>query len=184
MTGQDYDPDNLPEPPFRTERLVLRPYVSEDVEVAHAALDVHPEVWSFDPGHAPSLGDRRENIARYAMLREQFGFGPCGAWLKDGVFVGQGGLNPHVFSHRDGSRTVEFEVMYKLARPFWRQGLAKEIARSWVDFAFREVGLSRLITCVDRDNVASVGVLRSLGAAIEDDWLEEDTVIGTILPRH
>lgn len=184
MAEQDYDPDLLPKPPFRTERLVLRPYASEDVEAVHAALDLDSEVWFFDPGYAPSLHDRRENIARYAMLRQQFGFAPCGAWSMDGVFVGQGGLNPHVFSHRDGSRSVEFEVMYKVARAFWRQGFAKEIARFWVDFAFRQVGLSRLITCVDRENVASVGVLRALGATIADDWLEDDTLIGTILPTR
>jgi RimJ/RimL family protein N-acetyltransferase len=182
MLVEDYDPDLLPQPPFRTERLILRPFASEDAEAVHAALDQHPEVRAFDPGHPPSLDDRREIILRYALLRDHFGFAPCGAWLADGTFVGQGGLNPHIFSHRDGVRAVEFEVMYKLARPFWRQGLATEIARFWADFAFREVGLARLVTCVDRDNVASVAVLRRLGARIEDDWLDEDTVIGTLLP--
>jgi RimJ/RimL family protein N-acetyltransferase len=182
MSIEDFDPDNLPKPPFLTDRLILRPFADHDAEQAHAALDTDEDVWTFDPGYAPSLDDRRRNLARYAMLREHFGFGPCGAWTKDGAFVGQGGLNPHIFVHRDGSRTVEFEVMYKLARPYWGQGYAKEIARFWVDFAFRQVGLGRLITCVDRDNAASVGVLRSVGARIEDDWLEDAMVVGTILP--
>ena len=184
MADQDFDPNLLPQPPFVTKRLTLKPYLLEDVEAVHRALDVDPEVWLFDPGYAPSLDDRRRNVTRYAMLREQFGFGPCGAWAEDGTLVGQGGLNPHIFSHRDGSRTVEFEVMYKIARPFWRQGFAKEIARFWVDFAFNQIQLSRLIACVDRDNAASIGVLRAIGATIEDDWLEDDMVIGTILPTR
>lgn len=181
MVLQSFDPEDLPQPPFRTDRLVLRPYRPEDAELVHAALDADREVWRFDPGHAPSLHDRRDNIARYAALRGHFGFAPCGAWSNDGAFVGQGGLNPYVFDHRNGTRTVEFEVMYKVARPLWRQGYATEIARFWVDFAFRELRLPRLLMCVDRDNLASIGVLRALGATVEDDWLEEDVVIGTIL---
>ncbi len=162
--------------------MALRPFAPEDVEIVHAALDGDPDVWRFDPGHAPSLDDRRENIARYAMLRAHFGFAPCGAWLADGAFVGQGGLSPHVFDHRDGARSIEIEVMYKIARPYWGRGYAKEIARFWVALAFAQLRLPRLVICVDRENAASIGVLRALGATIEDDWLEDDSVIATILP--
>lgn len=181
MDQQAYDPDILPQAPFRTKRLVLRPFVLDDAEKVHSALDLDPEVWRFDPGYAPTFDDRLRNFARYTMLQEHFGVCPCGAWLNSGEFVGQGGLNPHVFDHRDGSRSVEFEVMYKIARPYWGQGYAKEIAHFWVDFAFTYIRLPRLINCVDRDNVASVSVLQALGATLEDDWLEEGTVIGTLL---
>lgn len=181
MSGQPYSTGLLPQPPFATERLMLRPYMPEDAAIVHAALDVDPEVWRFDPGYQRTLDERRDVIDRFALLRKQFGFAPYGAWSKDGVLVGQGGLNPYIYDHRDGTRTVEFEVMFKVARPYWRQGYAREIARFWVDFAFREVRLARLLVCPARDNAASVGVLRSLGATFEDDWLDPDTVIATLL---
>lgn len=171
----------FPSGPYDTERLQLRPYGDQDVEVVHAALDLDREIWRFDPGFERSLEDRRGVIARFAMLHKQFGFGPCGAFRKeDGRFIGQAGLNPYIYEHRDRSRTVEFEVMYKVARPFWRQGYACEMARFWVDFAFSKIRLPRLCTAAARANVGSVAVLRKLGCRIEDDWLEPETVIGIL----
>jgi len=182
MDKGPFSPDLLPQPPFRTERLILRSYTDADAPEVHGVLDFDPEVWRFDPGYEPTLDDRRDVIADYETLRGHFGFAPCGAWRHDGTFVGQGGLNPYVYDHRDGSRTVEFEVTYKVARRFWRQGYATEIARFWVDFAFRQVRLPRLLVCPERENVASVAVLRGLRATFEDDWLDDATVIATILP--
>ena len=185
MIDDLYEPSELPLPPWRTERLVLRPYEPEDAEAAHRALDLDEEVWRYDPGHSPTLRERQDNIARYAMLRRQFGFGPSAAFLSTpegdvGPLVGQGGLNPYVFDHRDGSRTVEFEVMYKLARPYWGQGYATEIAQYWVRFAFEHVRLPRLYIGPERANVRSVRVLERLGARIEDDWLDPDSIIAAI----
>ena len=182
-----YQRSELPGPPWRTERLLLRPYVESDAERAHAAFDHDEEVWRYDPGFAPTLEQRRAIIARFAILREQFGFGPCAAFLRDeaapgheGPLVGQGGLNPYIYDHLDGSRTVEFEVMYKLAAPYWDQGYATEIAGFWVRFAFEHVRLNRLLVCPVKANTRSVAVLRRLGAIFEDDWLDENNVIARI----
>lgn len=173
--------DDLPAPPFHTERLLLRPYAGSDAGTVHAVLDLDPEVWRHDPGHERSLDERREVIATFAALHRQFGFGPCGAWRRsDGAFVGQSGLSPHLFEHQDGQRLVEFEVMYKVAQPFWRQGLAGEMAAFWADFAFRTVGLGRLVTCIDRDNAASIATQRRLGAVIVDDWLDSTGMVATL----
>lgn len=182
MSGP-FSPERLPQPPYKTERLVLRPYAEIDAEAAHAALDRDPEVWRFDPGFERTLGERRKVIARFAMLQQQFGFGPMAAFSKEsGLFVGQGGLNPYIYDQRDGTRTAEFEVMFKIARPYWRQGYAKEIAHFWVEFAFHRVRLARLLVCPARNNLGSIGVLRSLGATVTDDWLDPDTIIAEITP--
>lgn len=185
MAFELYDPSALSQPPWRTERLVLRPYQATEAAAAHTTLDCDEEVWRYDPGHAPSLAERQDNIARFAMLRRQFGFGPCAAFLVApegcaGPLIGQGGLNPYVYDHRDGRRTVEFEVMYKLARPYWGAGFATEIASFWTRFAFEEVRLPRLCIGPERENVRSVRVLERLGARIEDDWLDAVAVIATI----
>lgn len=180
MTHAPYNSGHLTQPPFETPRLILRPYTPDDAAVVHSALDIDPEVWRFDPGYERSLDERREIIRDYAALRDHFGFAPCGAWTKAGVYVGQGGLNPYIYDHRDGTRTVEFEIMFKVARAFWRQGYASEIAQFWKGFAFDEVRLERVVTCPVRDNAASIGVLRNLGATFQDDWLDPETVIATI----
>jgi RimJ/RimL family protein N-acetyltransferase len=182
-----YNPAELPSPPWQSERLVLRPYVEGDAEEAHAAFDHNEEIWRYDPGYAPTLEQRRAHIARFAALGAQFGFGPCAAFLRDGTapcnegpLVGQGGLNPYIYDHRDGSRTVEFEVMYKLAAPYWGLGYATEIARFWVRFAFEHVRVSRLLVCPVKANTRSIAVLMRLGATFEDDWLDENNVIARI----
>lgn len=176
-----YDPDALPAPPYETARLLLRPLTEADAEAAHAALDVAPEMWRFDPGHPRSLEDRREVIRAYGTMRDLLGFAPCGAFLKEtGEIAGLGGLNPYVYDHRDGSRTIEVEVMFRIALPFQGRGLATETSRFWVAFAFDVLRLPVLRIGPDRDNAASVAVLRKLGARIEDDWLDPDSVIATI----
>lgn len=182
-----FDASDLQQAPWRTERLQLRPYQLADADAAHAVLDTEEEVWRFDRGHAPTLEDRRANIARYDALHDQFGFGPCAAFLPapdggEGELVGQGGLNRYVYDHRDGTRTVEFEVMFKLARPCWGQGFATEIARFWVGFAFDHVRLPRLVVGPEQKNERSVRVLERLGARIQDDWLDADRVLAFIEP--
>ena len=142
------------------------------------------------PGDAPTVRERQHNIARYAILWSQFGLCPCAAFLVTlegdaGLLVGQAGLNPYVFDHRDGSRTLEFEVMYNLARPYLGQGYAPEIARFWVRFAFEHVCLPRLYIGPERANAHFVRVLERLGARIEDDWPDPDIVIATLeRPPH
>jgi RimJ/RimL family protein N-acetyltransferase len=182
-----YTKAELPAPPWQTERLVLRPYVEGDAEQAHAAFDHNEEVWRYDPGFAPTFEQRRAHIARFMNLRSQFGFAPCAAFVRDekapcseGPLIGQGGLNPYVYDQRDGSRTIEFEVMYKLAAPYWGRGYATEIAGFWIRFAFEHVRLNRLLICPVKANRRSIAVLRRLGATFEDDWLDENTVIARI----
>lgn len=182
-----YDANDLSPHPWRTDRLLLRPYTLADAETAHVALDRDEDVWRHDPGFPPTLDDRRGSILHYVALHDQFGFGPCAAFLTDsegaeGAFVGQGGLNPYVYDHRDGSRGVEFEVMFKLARPYWGQGYAIEIARFWTEFAFHEVRLPRLCIGPKRENVRSLRVLERLGARIEDDWLDPESVLAFLEP--
>lgn len=177
-----FDTSQLPEPPWFTQRLCLRPFKETDLAIAHQVLDKDAEVWQFDPGYVPSLSERLDNIRQYNFLRHQFGFGPSAAYLKgeSETLIGQGGLNPYVYDHRDGSRTVEFEVMYKLGRAYWGHGYATELAAFWLDFAFKEVRLPQVIVCPERANRSSVRVLERLGAEFENDWLDETTVIGQL----
>ena len=70
--------------------------------------------------------------------------------------------------------------MYKIARPFWRQGYAVEMARFWAGSAFRELRLARLVVCPSRENEGSLAVLQTLGATFEDDRLDPDCVIAKI----
>src|SRR3954469_39093 len=58
----------------------------------------------------------------------------------------------------------DFEVGWGIAREFRGQGFASEAARAAIDWAFASFEIARVIHCIDRENVASQGVARRLGA--------------------
>lgn len=96
--GEPFSPSQLPQPPYQTARLVIRPYEGSDAQVANAALDQDSEMWRFDPSYEQTLTERRQIIARFRIAHHQFGFAPMAAFSQDdGMFVGQGGLNPYVY---------------------------------------------------------------------------------------
>lgn len=55
------------------------------------------------------------------------------------------------------------EIGWRLARPFWRRGLALEGARATVEFVFGELGHEDLVAYTANGNVASRGVMERLG---------------------
>jgi RimJ/RimL family protein N-acetyltransferase len=57
-----------------------------------------------------------------------------------------------------------FEVGWGIASEFRGKGYAVEAARASIDWAFATFEIERIVHCIDRDNIASQGVARRLGA--------------------
>ena len=55
------------------------------------------------------------------------------------------------------------EVGWRLARAYWRQGLAAEGARAAIDFGFRQVGLEDIVAQTAAVNVRSRRLMERLG---------------------
>jgi len=60
-----------------------------------------------------------------------------------------------------------FEVGWGIASEFRGKGYAVEAARASIDWAFAHFELDRTVHCIDRENTASQGVARRLGAEKE-----------------
>ncbi|MDO8400057.1 MAG: GNAT family N-acetyltransferase [Bradyrhizobium sp.] len=58
----------------------------------------------------------------------------------------------------------EFEIGWGIARQAQGKGYAVEAARASIDWAFATFEIERVIHCIDRENTASQGVARRLGA--------------------
>jgi RimJ/RimL family protein N-acetyltransferase len=90
----------------------------------------------------------------------------CGYWLavhKDsGRPAGQAGV---LMVETDGARQPS--LGYIIDCPFWRKGYATEAAAASLDWAFDNLGCSRVITLVRPENIPSVGVALKLGMAEE-----------------
>jgi RimJ/RimL family protein N-acetyltransferase len=165
-------------PVLETERLLVRPFELDDLEVCHQLLDV--EAWQT----GQSLDERRlwlewTVLSTQALDRlHQPPYGDRAVVLKaTGELVGSVGIVP---SFGLFGRLPSFggDVQLKHARTevgmFWatrtghlRRGYATEAALALVDFAFNTMQLQQIIATTTYENVASQGVMRRLGMSIE-----------------
>ncbi len=71
---------------------------------------------------------------------------------------------------RPGRRFVpEVGLYWAVAPAFRRRGIAAEAAAALVEYAFAELGLARVVATTERENPASIGVMRRLGMRVEEN---------------
>jgi [ribosomal protein S5]-alanine N-acetyltransferase len=142
---------------METDRLRLRPFTSDDVQVAFKWFG-DPLVMRFTPsGPDSSIEQTAARIAHYQHHQSEHGFSK---WIIMERFsdrpIGDAGL---LFMADYG--WIDFG--FRLAQPSWGQGLATEAASAWVERAFGELKLNRLTAIVHPENHASINVLHKLG---------------------
>lgn len=84
----------------------------------------------------------------------------------DNKFIGRCGLKPHPVDGKE-----EIEVGYMLAQEYWGQGLATEAAIASKNYGFEQLNLSRLISLINHENIASQKVAIKNGMVYEKDTL-------------
>ena len=142
---------------IETQRLALRRFTFNDLD-AFASMNGDAEVMRYIGAGTPQT--REQTAARLKAIIEhqnQNGFGLWAAIDKTGgAFIGFCGL-------QFLDNTPEIEVGYRLAKRFWRMGLATEAARASLRFGFEELGLDRIVAVVQPENVASCRVVEKIG---------------------
>lgn len=125
-----------------------------------AALNADPEVMRFFP--APqTLEQSRASVTLWqAQFRDQ-GFSNWAVECREtGQFIGFIGLTAP-------RRTLPFtpcvEIGWRLARPFWGQGLASEGARACLQVAFERIGLPEVLSYTAAINRRSRAVMERIG---------------------
>jgi RimJ/RimL family protein N-acetyltransferase len=139
-----------------TERLTLRPFISDDVRCAFDWFG-DPSVMRFIPsGPDRSMEQTAARIANYQRHQSEYGFSK---W----IIIDRGSDRP--IGDAGLLWLPEYgwiDFGYRLAQSFWGRGLATEAASAWVQKAFGELKLSRLVAIVHPDNDASMRVLQKL----------------------
>jgi [ribosomal protein S5]-alanine N-acetyltransferase len=153
---------------IETARLVLRPFQPSDVEAAFTWFG-DPVVMQFTvTGPDPSIEDTRRRLVYFADHQQAHGFSK---WVilqaGSGKAIGDSGL---LVLQEYGW----IDLGFRLAQPYWGQGLATEAASAWVRVAFDELHLERLGAFVHPKNAASIRVLEKLGFRV----VRRDTVMG------
>lgn len=137
---------------IRTERLLLRPARPEDAEAMFEVLS-DPEAMRFwsTPPHE-SIERTRAWIDRMIVSH---GCGWHGDFLveHDGLVVGNAGY----------SRAPE--VGFIIRRDCWGRGFGREAASATIAYGFETLDLPAVTADVDPRNLASLGLLESLGFA-------------------
>jgi ribosomal-protein-alanine N-acetyltransferase len=153
---------------IETNRLILRPFESGDVEVAFAWFS-DPIVMRFTPtGPDTSIEQTEARLAKYQEHQTAHGFSK---WIildrRLGLAIGDSGL-------LELKEYGWIDLGFRLAQPYWGKGLATEAASAWVRSAFDDFHIDRLTACVDPENVASIRVLEKLKFHAE----RRDTTMG------
>lgn len=154
---------------LETDRLTLRRLVPDDLD-ALFALYRDPEMRQYFPveGASPDRTLSREETQEELewFLNGHPRHPELGLWatiLKEtGEFIGRCGLLPWTIDGQD-----EVEVAYMIDKHYWRRGLGAEAARGIRDYAFAQLGLTRLICMIDPDNPASIGVAEAIGMTLD-----------------
>ena len=148
---------------LETQQLLLRHLVIEDLDELFAFYS-DPDVVKYIPDAPRSYEETKEELEWFMNGHPKFP--ELGLWAtvhKDsGQIIGRCGLLPWTI---DGQHEVE--VAFALSKPFWRQGLATEVAQALVQHAFEHLKLSRLICVIDHENKGSIGVATKIGMTFE-----------------
>lgn len=175
-------------PELRTQRLRVRRLTLADLDSCHA---LHMETGWADAALSETANrDRRRawlewTVRSYDELLAltQPPYGERAVVLQDtDEFVGLVGLVPLLAPFRQlpafgGTAAAKFEPAVGM---FWsihparqRQGYATEAASALASWAFANLNLARLVAGTDRDNGASIAVMRRLGMTIETNPFAE-----------
>ena len=153
-----------------TERLVLREFVAADWP---AVLDYQrdPRYLRYYQWTERSADDAREFVGMFLAQQQQqprTRFQLAVTLRAGGRLIGNCGVR------QSEPGTAEAEIGYEIAPDEWGRGYATEAARAMTRFAFRELGVQRLVAWTVADNVASGRVLEKLGMTLEGRLPDEE----------
>ncbi|MEM9158932.1 MAG: GNAT family N-acetyltransferase [Verrucomicrobiota bacterium] len=147
---------------IETERLLLRvPSLDELEEYVELAGD--PLAMRFSVGGPESRDEVEDKLPQVIERVTQRGYGLLSVMRKeDDAFLGWCMVKD---IELDGEK--EWEIGYRFLPRYWGNGYATEAALGYRDFAFKELGVGRLIAVIESENAASIAVAKRLGMRME-----------------
>ena len=146
---------------LETERLILRSFREEDVDVM-VRLFANPDFMRF------SLGVFTERAQTVAFIKKVMGWDRAGMPSQFAVvpraehaIVGYCGF----FHHPEVPGEVE--IGYRLDPDYWNRGLITEAARAVRDHGFADLELPRVISLIHPENIPSRRVAEKNGMKVE-----------------
>jgi RimJ/RimL family protein N-acetyltransferase len=153
-------PVQLNGPVIETPRLILRQWRSEDV-APYTAMLADPATARFITVDGRPVEDEMTGWRHTVVMAGHWAIHGAGMFAveerESGQFVGRvGPWFPPTWP--------DFEVGWGITKTAQGKGYASEAARAAIGWAFANFEIPLVIHCIDRENVASQGVARRLGA--------------------
>lgn len=167
---------------IETERLILRRWQDSDHQGFHA-MGNDPEVMRY-LGPPLSHDDVETLIARQNDFHDRLGY--C-FWAvercEDGAFLGFCGIKPGAVG-----TPIEhhIEIGWRLARPYWGSGYAREAAQASLDHGWATLDVPDIAAMTVLANDRSWGLMERLGMkrVVDGDFDHPSVAEGDPLRRH
>ena len=168
---------------IETERLIIRPFVMDDLLVIHRILDQTLGDGSKVDNEA-AIMERRSWLEWSILSQEwlpkmgQFPYGDRAIILKStGTLIGAAGYVPlldiydQIPELRAGAapskyRVAEVGLFWAIDPSYQRQGYASEAAQGLIEYAFKHLRLKRILATTEYENIASQAVMKKVGMEI------------------
>jgi len=154
----------LPVPTLETERLILRSFRAQDVDVM-AQLFANPDFMRFSLG---VFTERKQTIAFIDKVMGWDGVGIPSQFAvvprDEDALIGYCG-----FFYHPEHQIEDIEIGYRLHPDYWNRGLITEAARAVRDHGFRDWELSRVISLIHPENIPSRRVAEKNGMQVEKE---------------
>ena len=148
---------------IETERLILRPFREEDVDVM-AQLFANPDFMRF------SLGVFTERKKTIDFIEKVMGWDRASMPSQFAVVArGEPAVIGYCGFHHHPEVPGEIEIGYRLHPDYWNRGLISEAARAVRDHGFRDWNLSRVISLIHPENIPSRRVAEKNGMKVEKE---------------
>jgi ribosomal-protein-alanine N-acetyltransferase len=148
---------------IETPRLILRQYHAEDVISLHVIFS-DPETMTYYPAPFNIQQTKdwiKTNLDRYV----NDGYGLWAVCLKETKnVIGDCGLVKQTVDGR-----TEVEIGYHINKIYWSNGFASEAAKACKEYGFDKLGLHRLISIIDPQNISSICVAEKIGFTKEKE---------------
>ena len=159
---------------FETERLVLRPFVMDDLAAVFERTR-DPEVMRFRNCGVMSEEATREGLkVTVEGAEDRLPLGMRAVVVK-ATNRNVGFVSLARLARVEGEPV---EVSYDIVRECWGRGYATEAAGRFVAHAFEELGLGEVVAAIHPSNGASARVAEKLGFAVREriDWPKQGLV--------
>lgn len=145
---------------LKTNDLILRPFTENDLGLLFS-LHSNKEVAKSTIDGVQSKEKTTEHLNDFISHQKKHGFSQWGVFdKKTDEFIGRAGLTKRILSDEVGENV---EIRFAFLPKFWGRGLAQQVVKNLINFAFKNLGLESLTAANGPLNEASHHVLTKNG---------------------